>query len=72
METRAEHVEWCKQRALEYVDEGDLGQAVASMGSDMQKHPETNSISLPMLIIAGMMEIQRGAAAVRHWINGFN
>jgi hypothetical protein len=68
--TRAEHVAWCKKRALEYGDKGELGEAYASMISDMQKHPEIKM--LPILIAAGAMEIQRGAQAVRHWIEGFN
>ncbi len=39
--TRQEHLKWCKQRALEYVDMGNLGQAWASMCSDLGEHPET-------------------------------
>src|SRR5713226_8470617 len=38
--TRDEHVEWCKKRAREYLDKGDLENAIASMISDMNKHPE--------------------------------
>jgi len=29
--TRDEHLKWCKERALEYVDAGDLQQALTSM-----------------------------------------
>lgn len=39
--TRAEHLAWCKTRALEYVVRGHLNQAIASMISDLSKHPET-------------------------------
>lgn len=67
---RIEHLNWCKTRALEYVDMGDNDQAVASMVSDMQKHPETDCPSA--LAILGMMEIAKGSAAVRRWIEGFN
>ena len=42
MTSRAEHLQWCKDRALEYVEMGDLKQAFASMGSDLRKHPETS------------------------------
>ena len=35
--TRAEHLAWCKKRALEYVDAGDLLQAYTSMASDLGK-----------------------------------
>jgi hypothetical protein len=39
--TRAEHLAWCKARALQYVDHGDTQGAFASMISDLNKHPET-------------------------------
>jgi hypothetical protein len=38
--TRDEHMRWCKTRALEYVERGDGAQALASMTSDLGKHPE--------------------------------
>ena len=41
--TRAEHLEWCKKRALEFVDEGKMHMAFASMVSDLRKHPETEN-----------------------------
>lgn len=68
---RAEHLAWCKQRALEYVG-SDLASAVASMGSDLLKHPDTKASAGPELMMIGMMEIQRGPAAVTRWIEGFN
>jgi hypothetical protein len=73
MRTREEHLAWCKQRALEYVDAGDLANAVASMGSDLQKHPETgNNSSLAYLMRLGMMYYDQGdPTAVRRWIEGF-
>ena len=61
-----------KQRAAEYVKVGDLVNAVASMGSDMAKHPETNAPVLPTLVLLGMREIERGPEAVQRWIDGFN
>jgi hypothetical protein len=68
---RAEHLAWCKQRALEYLDAGDMNNAVASMESDMRKHPETQISDL--LSMLGMRYlIDRDAAAVRRWIEGFN
>jgi hypothetical protein len=41
--TRAEHLAWAKQRALEYLDRGELDNAFASMVSDCRKHPELES-----------------------------
>lgn len=35
--TRAEHLQWAKDRALQYVDAGQLDLALASFGSDMSK-----------------------------------
>lgn len=69
--TRADHVAWCKQRALEYVEIGDLMEAVGSMISDMRKHPLTDTPLLIALAMVGMMEID-DAARVKRWINGFN
>ena len=68
--TREEHLKWCKERALEYVEAGDLDQAVNSMGSDLGKHPELGCN--PYLLMAGAMEAQAGdERAVRRWIEGF-
>lgn len=71
MTDRAEHLAWCKQRALEYLDAGNLQDAVASMGSDLNKHPETGCPDV--LMTPGMMLIvNNDAAGVRRWIEGFN
>ncbi len=72
METRHEHLEWCKQRALEYVDAGDLAGALGSFNSDMAKHPETaNHIALGM----GMMLVMGGHLSTKNqmskYINDF-
>ena len=71
--SRADHLAWCKQRALQYVEMGDVNQAYASMGSDMSKHPETKDHSALQL---GMMLLMGGhlsnPAKMREFINGFN
>lgn len=72
---RAEHLRWCKDRATEYVTRGDLKNAVMSMLSDMEKHPETAFGKSPAgstLAMLGAMEINNGPAAVQRWIDGFN
>ncbi len=71
---RQEHVQWCKNRALEYLKPGpyySLQKAVASMASDMTKHPDTQS-AIAIMGMIGVMEIARGEDAVRKWITGFN
>lgn len=73
-ESRAEHLAWSKQRALEYVDRGELENAIASMGSDLKKHEawrDSRSVSF-MVTEAIMFELARGPEAVRRWIEGFN
>jgi hypothetical protein len=71
--SRAMHLEWCKARALEYVDRGDLVNALSSMGSDLTKHPETaNHIGTALglrMIAAGLLGT---AEEMRKFINGFN
>ena len=70
--TRQEHLDWCKQRALKYLDAGDLNNAFASMISDIRKHPETavhGGIELGvMLKISGLMS---SPEEIRKFIEGF-
>ncbi len=70
---RTEHLQWCKNRALEYVDAEDMAQAVASMCSDLSKHPETSNhpgIQLgAKLMLSGNMS---KAGEMEKWIQGFN
>ena len=70
MTTRAEHLAWCKTRALEYVESGDLKGAQASMASDLTKHPETwcsrhQARKGIEAVLSGKRE------AVRQWIESF-
>lgn len=69
--TRTEHVEWTKARAVEYVDAGDPAQALASLMSDLRKHPETanhSAIELgAMLMFGGHLST---LSEVREWIEG--
>jgi hypothetical protein len=68
---REEHLAWCKARAMEYARIGDLQNAYASMGSDLDKHPETAN-SHPALLALGMLfVIKHDADGLRRWIEGF-
>lgn len=70
---RADHLAWCKRRALEYVDAGDLDQAVASMASDLSKHADFRAIAGSPLMLIGLGEAIRGdVPGVRRWVEGFN
>jgi len=71
---RAEHLNWCKQRAMEYIRAGDLRQAFTSMCSDVMKHPETEHHSATnqlgvMLLMGGHLD---SAEEMTEWIQGYN
>lgn len=71
--TRAEHLAWCKARALQYVDAGDVENAFASMISDLNKHPDTEGhagaeLGL-LLLLSGRLS---SAQQMREFIERFN
>ena len=70
---RQEHLQWSKQRALEYVDLEQLDNAVASLMSDFNKHPKLRNhmgIELTMMLLAnGNLRTQH---EMRKHIEGFN
>ena len=72
MATRAEHLQWCKDRALAYADRGDMVNAVSSMCSDLRKHPETENHAgaqlLVMLAAGGLLD---EPGRLRREIEGF-
>lgn len=71
--TRAEHLAWCKSRALEYIDKGQINEGLTSMMSDMAKHPETKAPALDQMTVGLMMigALSTRAEARRH-IEGYN
>jgi hypothetical protein len=67
---RAEYLEWCKQRARDYLKIGDDAQAVASMLSDMGQRDDCKVD--PILAQLGIIAlINRDHAAVARFIEGF-
>ena len=72
MKTREEHLNWCVQRACEYLDAGDSKNAIASLISDLSKHPETKDhpgikLGMGMLLIGQLKSVPE----MRHFIAGF-
>lgn len=70
--SRAEHLAWAKERAVEIAQTGDLVGALSSISSDITKHPETNIAQMRSLMqfawelrIAGQLGTP---AAVIKWI----
>ena len=69
-EDREEHLQWCKDRAMEYFNRGDYVNAVTSMLSDLSKHPETKCND--GLGVLGIMYVANGdREGVRRFIEGF-
>lgn len=71
--TRAEHLAWCKKRALAELDAGNIEDAFASMASDLSKHPETErhgALELGMMML--MSGLLYSPHKMRDFINGFN
>lgn len=70
--TRAEHLQWCKDRALLYLPH-DPEQAAMSMISDLRKHPELEDhagiVLGGMLMMGGFLS---KASEAERWIKGFN
>ncbi len=71
--TRKEHLDWCKQRANEYIDRADIQQAFLSMVSDLGKHDETRNHPAirpgTSLYLGGHLS---SVEKMREFINGFN
>jgi len=71
--TREEHLSWCKRRALEYVDSGDLDGALGSMISDMRKHPKTaDHVAIKLGFMLKMNGHLNSAEEMRKFIEDFN
>jgi Tfp pilus assembly protein PilF len=68
---RDEHLAWCRERALEYLNRGDYQNAVTSMLSDLAKHREwADSPVLSTMALLYMVSPTIDTA--RRIINGFN
>jgi hypothetical protein len=70
MRTREEHLQWCKDQAMEYWRAGALMSAVVSMASHLQEHPETKAHDL-LALLGGMRAANHDREAVKQWIEGF-
>lgn len=74
--TRDEHLQWCKNRALEYLKPGQFyspQEAVTSMLSDLNKHDETSIASDSVLTMMGLHAARSGDPnEARRFIEGFN
>jgi hypothetical protein len=62
--TREEHLNWAKTRAFEYLDRNEPDNALASILSDLGKHPELGEMPIdgPAAVDAYVM------GNLREWI----
>lgn len=71
--TRTEHLQWAKERAKVYLEEGDWKNTWISFCSDISKHTETQD---HIGVKLGLMMVMNGqihdAASLRNYIEGFN
>ena len=73
--TRAEHLRWAKDRALEYADRGETGNAISSLMSDLDKHPETRAscdIVVNLMMPLAMIGDFERPGELRRFIERFN
>lgn len=76
--TRDEHLQWCKQRALEYLEPGpyfSIDDAMASITSDLGKHGETQhhvQMTIPLMLQLRADGKLSTPAEMRKFIEGFN
>ena len=72
MQPRAQYLEWCKKRALAYVDQGYLQQALGSMIDDLRKHPKTADHPGIAHAVGKMAFGDVNTRRMREFIEGFN
>ena len=71
--TRQEHLNWCKERALFILNDGDVQCAYSSFLSDMSSHEETKDHSA--LTLGMMLMISDNLSTsdqMKKFIDGFN
>lgn len=72
---RAEHLEWAKVRAREYLDDDEPTQAMGSFISDLSKHDELATDEqlrgFRKLNVEGFVDLASEVGAMRRWIEDF-
>ena len=66
-----EHLEWCKARAREYLERGQIQEALTSMLSDLKRHKETLASGDAMGPLAIMLITHQDKDGARRFIEGF-
>lgn len=70
---RAEHLQWCKERALDELKRNGTHAGWGSFLSDMMKHEETaDHVALMLGVQLSMGGFLETSKQVEDFINGFN
>lgn len=75
MMSRAEHLQWAKDRALEYANRGDFSNAYASFLSDLGKHSGLMDARELCASLGGRLLAGGHLNSIRemtNWVEGFN
>jgi hypothetical protein len=70
--TREQHLEESKLRALAYLDKGDVTNAIASMLSDLARHPETAHAGESLQVYGLWVAMRQDAYDAVRFIEGFH
>jgi hypothetical protein len=71
--TRAEFLQWAKDRAGAYLDRGQVAAGLASFMSDIKQHPEIQPAAIELLFgIEAFAGNLKTAEQARKFINGTN
>ena len=71
MRTRDEHLEWCKRRAREDLDRGDVASAIATMCTCLAQHPDFLGVADKMFPLGLYYAIQNDLEDARRFVEGF-
>lgn len=69
---RSDHLQWCKDRANQYLDVGNIQEGVASMLSDLSKHVETEAVGCTLAPMGMMAMMSGNLDEAKRFVNGFN
>lgn len=74
LSSRVKHLQWCKDRALEYANMDDKQNAIASMISDLGKWDGGAMYDAALLstMMMDAMMFREKKEDIINWINGFN
>jgi len=69
-----EHLAKCKVDAHKLVDRGMLADAVASMASDILKHPDgpKGAVVDTLVVVALLYIVNHDVREIRRWIDGWH